>query len=163
MGMTHCTIAGILVTDLIAGRENRWAELYDPTRKTVAAVPRYLRENLNVMAQYIDQFTGGEVGSADEVASGSGSVIRRGLSKIAVYRDQQGVLHEHSAVCPHMGCVVGWNAAEKTWDCPCHGSRFDPYGSVVNGPAISGLPRVEPIQPDDRSAKKAASRSLKSN
>ena len=156
MGMTHSTIAGILLTDLIVGRDNRWAELYDPSRKRVQAAASFVRENLNAVAQYADQLTGGEVDSPDEVAAGSGGVVRRGLSKVAVYRDQQGVLHERSAVCPHMGCVVRWNGGEETWDCPCHGSRFDPYGHVLNGPAITDLPQAEPVQSDDRSARKAA-------
>jgi Rieske Fe-S protein len=66
-------------------------------------------------------------------------VIRRGIHKIAAYRDDEGVLHEHSAVCTHLKCIVGWNTAEKSWDCPCHGSRFDAYGKVMGGPAIEDL------------------------
>lgn len=69
-------------------------------------------------------------------------MIRRGASKIAVYRDATGTLHERSAACPHLGCIVAWNSAEKTWDCPCHGSRFDKFGEVFNGPANTGLTRV---------------------
>jgi Rieske Fe-S protein len=156
MGMTHCTIAGILLTDLIVVRENRWAELYDPSRKRIQAAPTFARETSNVIAQYADLLTGGEVDSADEIADGTGAILRRGLSKIAGYRDQQGVLHERSAICPHMGCVVGWNSAEKTWDCPCHGSRFDRNGRVLNGPAISDLAQAEPVQTDNRSVRKSA-------
>jgi len=66
-------------------------------------------------------------------------VVRRGLTKVAVYRDEKGTTHEHSAVCGHLGCIVHWNSAEKTWDCPCHGSRFDKLGKVINGPANSDL------------------------
>jgi len=77
------------------------------------------------------------------VAPGEGAVIRRGLTKVAVYRDEQGALHERSAVCTHLGCIVAWNGDEKTWDCPCHGSRFDSFGKVINGPAISDLRRLE--------------------
>jgi Rieske Fe-S protein len=69
-------------------------------------------------------------------------VLRRGLSKVAVYRDDGGKLHERSAVCPHLGCIVQWNDAEKTWDCPCHGSRFEKLGSVINGPANRALNEV---------------------
>jgi Rieske Fe-S protein len=69
----------------------------------------------------------------------SGAVITRGLSKIAMYRDREGQLHEHSAVCTHMGCIVHWNPVEKSWDCPCHGSRFSAHGEVINGPAIKAL------------------------
>jgi glycine/D-amino acid oxidase-like deaminating enzyme/nitrite reductase/ring-hydroxylating ferredoxin subunit len=156
MGMTHCTIGGMILTDLIMGRENAWADLYDPSRKRISAASRFLRENLNVMAQFADKLTAGEVDSADEVARGSGNVLRRGLTKIAVYRDEQGNLHENSAICPHLGCVVNWNSSEKSWDCPCHGSRFDPYGEVINGPANSPLARVDEPRPEDQSWSKTA-------
>jgi Rieske Fe-S protein len=78
------------------------------------------------------------------VAAGTGAVVRRGIKKVAVYRDEGGALHEHSAICTHLGCVVGWNEKEKSWDCPCHGSRFHREdGHVLNGPAISGLAPAE--------------------
>ncbi len=70
-------------------------------------------------------------------------MIRRGVHKVAAYRDERGVLHERSAVCTHLRCIVAWNSAEATFDCPCHGSRFDAYGKVVNGPAISDLEPVD--------------------
>jgi glycine/D-amino acid oxidase-like deaminating enzyme/nitrite reductase/ring-hydroxylating ferredoxin subunit len=143
MGMTHGTIAGILLTDLILGKENPWAALYDPARKTLRAAAEFARENLNVLRQYGDWLTGGDVASPDEIAPGKGAVIRRGLTKVAVYRDEQGILHERSALCPHLGCVVDWNDAEKTWDCPCHGSRFDRCGRVLNGPANRDLAHAE--------------------
>ena len=139
-GMTHGTIAGMLLRDLILGRENAWATLYDPSRISLRAAGEYAKENLNVAAQYTDLLTGGEVESADEVAPGAGAVVRRGLTKVAVYRDEQGALHERSAICAHLGCVVAWNDKEKSWDCPCHGSRYSPTdGHVLNGPAITGL------------------------
>ncbi len=139
MGMTHGTIAGILLTDLICGRENPWTSLYDPSRKTLRATGEFLKENLNVVRQYGDWLTGGDVSSVDEISPGCGAVIRRGLSKLAVYRDEQGTFHEHSAVCPHLECIVAWNDSQKTWDCPCHGSLFDPLGHVINGPANRDL------------------------
>jgi nitrite reductase/ring-hydroxylating ferredoxin subunit len=142
-GMTHGTIAGILLTDLIVGRPNAWAALYDPARRTLRAVKEFVRENLNVAAQYTDWMTAGDVDSPDEITAGTGAVMRQGLTKVAVYRDEQGAVHTYSAECPHLGCVVDWNSLEKTWDCPCHGSRFDPYGRVVNGPANSNLERVD--------------------
>ncbi|HEX8560254.1 MAG TPA: FAD-dependent oxidoreductase [Pyrinomonadaceae bacterium] len=140
-GMTHGTIAGMLLRDLILGRENAWETVYDPSRKSMLrAGGEYAKENLNVAAQYADLVTGGEVSSADEVAAGSGAVMRRGLSKVALYRDDAGALHEFSALCRHLGCVVAWNDKERSWDCPCHGSRYDPTdGHVLNGPAIEGL------------------------
>ena len=142
MGMTHGTIAGMLLTDLIVGRENPWATLYDPSRKPWRAGGTYAKEALNMAAQYTDWLTGGDVTSVDEIANGSGAVIRRGLTKVAVYRDDHGKLHEHSAVCTHLGCIVRWNRAEKTWDCPCHGSRFDSVGKLINGPANKELARI---------------------
>lgn len=139
MGMTHGTIAGMLLTDLIMGRENPWAKLYDPARKTVGAVGTFAREQLNTAVQYTDWLTGGDVKSMDEIANDSGAVLRRGLSKVAVYRDGTGKLHECSAVCTHLGCIVHWNSSEKSWDCPCHGSRYDKLGKVTNGPANKDL------------------------
>ena len=138
-GMTHGTIAGILLTDLIMGRENEWEKIYYPTRKTLRALPEFARENLNVATQYADLVTPGEVDSIDEIKPGEGAILRRGLTKVAVYRDESGATHERSALCRHLGCVVQWNSLEKSWDCPCHGSRYDAHGKVFNGPANSDL------------------------
>jgi glycine/D-amino acid oxidase-like deaminating enzyme len=147
MGLTHGTIAGMLLTDLIQGRENPWADLYNPARKTLLAADTFVKEQANVAAQYADWVTPGEVSTVDEIAPGSGAVLRRGLTKVAVYRDGHGVAHEMTAVCPHLKCIVNWNSVESTWDCPCHGSRFDCHGKVVNGPANSDL---EPIESDTK-------------
>jgi glycine/D-amino acid oxidase-like deaminating enzyme/nitrite reductase/ring-hydroxylating ferredoxin subunit len=141
-GMTHGTIGGILITDLILGRENEWAKLYDPSRKTLRAAREFAKENLNVAEQFIDLVTPGEVESAADVPRGSGGIIRRGLLKIAIYKDEAGTVHQLSAVCRHLGCIVDWNSLEKTWDCPCHGSRYDATGHVIVGPANSDLPRA---------------------
>ena len=141
-GMTHGTIAGILIADLILGRPNPWAALYDPGRVTLRASGEFAREAANMAAQYVDWLTGGDVESVDQIAKDSGAVVRRGAAKIAVYRDATGELHERSAVCPHLGCIVAWNPAERTWDCPCHGSRFAKFGEVINGPANIGLVRL---------------------
>lgn len=143
MGMTHGTIAGILLTDLIVGRDNPWQGIYDPGRKLLRAVGEFARENINVAWQYTDWLTGGDVASEDEIKPDSGAVLRSGLHKVAVYRDDEGELHRMSATCPHLGCVVHWNNTEKTWDCPCHGSRFERDGNVITGPANSGLTPVE--------------------
>ena len=143
-GMTHGTIAGILLTDLIMKRENEWETLYDPTRKTLRAAKEFASENLNVAAQYTDLVTAGDVDSADKIKPGEGAIIRRGLKKIAAYRDDAGTLHERSAVCVHLGCIVDWNSKEKTWDCPCHGSRYDARGTVFQGPANSNLTELNP-------------------
>lgn len=150
-GITHGTIAGILLTDLITGHDNPWAALYDPSRITLRATPEYAKENINVAEQYSDWVRPGEVSSVDEIAPGSGAVLRRGIHKIAAYKNEHGEVHERSAVCTHLYCIVDWNSAEKSWDCPCHGSRFDAYGKVVNGPAISDLEPAPPpkvVQPE---------------
>ncbi len=149
MGMTHGTIAGILLTDLISGRDNAWSRIYDPARKPPwgMAWKEFLSENLNVAKEFVkDWLSGGEVSAPEQIPHGRGAILRRGLTKVAVYRDAEGVAHEMSAVCPHMGCIVHWNNAEKTWDCPCHGSRFDPHGHVVSGPAISPLTEKQPAR-----------------
>ena len=132
-GMTHGTIAGILITDLIMGRENEWADLYEPSRKTLRALPAFARENLNVAMEYTGLVTPGEVDSVAEIKPGRGAIIRRGLTKVAVYKDETGAVHERSAICRHLGCVVDWNTLESTWDCPCHGSRYDAYGTCDSG------------------------------
>jgi len=143
MGITHGTIAGILITDLILGRENAWTTLYDPSRKTLGATKDFLIEASNMAWQYTDWLTSGDLSSPGAIAPGSGAVVRRGFTKVAIYRDAQGVLHERSAVCTHLGGIVAWNSSEHTWDCPCHGSRFDPYGGVLTGPALNDLEKGE--------------------
>jgi glycine/D-amino acid oxidase-like deaminating enzyme/nitrite reductase/ring-hydroxylating ferredoxin subunit len=138
-GMTHGTIAGILLTDLIQRRRNEWADLYDPSRLTSIFTIDFLGESLSVTAHYTDWLTGGEVSSTEKIGRDEGCIVRRGLTKIAAYRDDQGALHERQAICTHLGCVVSWNSTEQSWDCPCHGSRFDKLGHVINGPANSDL------------------------
>jgi glycine/D-amino acid oxidase-like deaminating enzyme/nitrite reductase/ring-hydroxylating ferredoxin subunit len=140
IGMTHSTIGSLVVTDLIAGRPNAWAELYSPARvPAVRSVGESVGEGLNVAGQYTELLRGGEGLSEEEIVAGSGAVIGWGPMKLAVYRDEEGNLHRYSALCTHLGCVVGWNDSEKTWDCPCHGSRYDSYGRVINGPAPDDL------------------------
>ena len=138
-GMTHGTIAGMLLTDLIQDRQNPWADLYSPSRISLRSMGEYASENLNVAGQFTDYLTAGEISSVDEVKPGEGAIMREGLSKLAVYRDDSGTVHKLSAVCPHLGCIVAWNSTEKTWDCPCHGSKFDAGGRVYQGPANGDL------------------------
>jgi glycine/D-amino acid oxidase-like deaminating enzyme/nitrite reductase/ring-hydroxylating ferredoxin subunit len=142
-GMTHGTIAGILLTDLILERKNPWESIYDPSRITLKALPEFAKENLNVAMQFTDLVMAGDVESADEIKPGAGAIISRGLHKVAVYRDPQGGVHELSAVCRHLGCIVNWNTLENTWDCPCHGSRYDALGKVIQGPANSDLTELD--------------------
>jgi glycine/D-amino acid oxidase-like deaminating enzyme/nitrite reductase/ring-hydroxylating ferredoxin subunit len=154
-GMTHGTIAGIILNELVQGRKHQWSRLYEPSRVRLRATPEYLKENINVAEQYKDWFTAGEASDVAAIKPGEGAVIGRGRGKIAVYRDEQGDIHRLSAVCTHLYGIVRWNETERTWDCPCHGSRFDPYGKVVNGPAIVGLSPASPEPPPEK-AKDAA-------
>jgi Rieske Fe-S protein len=93
--------------------------------------------------QYADYIKKGDIEEADKLANDEGAILSKGLKKIALYRDTSGTLHSFTAVCPHLGCVVQWNADEKTFDCPCHGSRFSKEGIVINGPAVSDLDRIK--------------------
>jgi glycine/D-amino acid oxidase-like deaminating enzyme/nitrite reductase/ring-hydroxylating ferredoxin subunit len=142
-GMTHATIGGMLASDLIMGRQNRWLSVYDPARKPIREGLQFIKEQSNIAAQYADWVSGGDEEDAGAIARGEGALIRSGLKKYAVYRDEDGALHAHSAKCTHLGCVVQWNTSEKTWDCPCHGSRFNAYGGVLHGPAIANLAPVD--------------------
>ncbi len=142
-GLTHGSIAGLLLTDLIHGRKNPWERLYDPSRVSMRAAAQFTKENLNAVAQLRDYATAGDVSSEAEIGLDSGALIRHDLTKVAVYCDSHGEFHRYSAVCPHLGCIVDWNHTEKTWDCPCHGSRFDAFGKVVNGPANTNLAPAE--------------------
>ena len=128
VGLTHGTIAGVLITDLIMGRENPWESLYDPSRKMVRAAWEFTEENVNTAGQYKAWVTPGDVATVEDIKPGSGAIVRDGLSKIAVYRDGVGAFHRYSAVCPHLGCIVAWNTTEGSWDCPCHGSKIQPRG-----------------------------------
>jgi glycine/D-amino acid oxidase-like deaminating enzyme/nitrite reductase/ring-hydroxylating ferredoxin subunit len=138
-GMTHGTIAGMLIRDLILGQENPWERIYDPRRITLRAAGPFAKEAINMAAQYTSWLTPGEIDSAESLKPGEGGILRQGLQKVAAYRDPDGKLHQCSAVCPHLGCIVAWNTVEQSWDCPCHGSRFTPEGKVTNGPANSPL------------------------
>ena len=111
------------------------------------AAGKFTRENLNMAAQYAKWLAPGEVSSLDEIRPGSGAIIRRGLSQVACYRDERGVAHTMSAMCTHLGCAVAWNDKDHMWDCPCHGSRFDTRGAVLNGPATAPLePKTPPSE-----------------
>ncbi len=149
-GMTHGTIAGMLIGDLISERPNPWERLYDPARKSMKAAGTYLGENANFVGHMVrDWVRGGEVQDRADIAPGEGAILREGLSTVAIYRDSGGDLHEVSAVCTHLGCLVQWNGGEQSWDCPCHGSRFSVDGAVLHGPAVSPLHAVGSALPPD--------------
>ena len=142
-GITNGTTGGILVKDLIVGNENSVAELYSPSRVTLKTAGDYLHEVGNMVAQYADWVTKGDVKDADDLQPGEGEVISSGLKKIAAYRDEQNMLHVCTAICPHLGAILQWNADEKSFDCPAHGSRFTTDGKVINGPASCDLKQLE--------------------
>jgi Rieske Fe-S protein len=139
------TLGGMLLTDRILGRPNPWADLYRTTRlKPLASGPHLAKLNLKTAKHFVqDRLTVPKVHDVSDVPLGEGQVVEVEGEKVAVYRGLEGVVHTVSPVCTHAGCYVHWNSGEKSWDCPCHGSRFTPDGRVIEGPAVKGL---EPVQ-----------------
>ena len=144
-GMTNGTAAAGVICDQILGRDNEFASLFDPHRMTVgASASKLATENAKVARHWVgDRIKHPQAGAFDDLAPGEASVERIGLGHVAGYRDDEGELHAVSAVCTHLGCIVTWNGAEKSWDCPCHGSRFDVDGRVLHGPALKDLEKKE--------------------
>jgi len=142
-GTTFGPLAGVIIRDALTGQKNSFQEIFSPHRRPlVRGAWEYLRENADYpyyMVRDRLRSSGGE--SLASVAPGEGRVIEQGGERLAVFRDDEGEVHAVSAVCTHMGCVVHWNKAEQTWDCPCHGSRFQVDGEVVCGPALRPLAR----------------------
>ncbi|MCX6124805.1 MAG: FAD-dependent oxidoreductase [Proteobacteria bacterium] len=140
-GWTHSTIGSIILKDLVLGAANKYSKLYDPNRINFNfhSLGEFAQENLNTALCYDQWLTPGTASSIEEIKPGEGAIIREGLRKIAAYKDLDGEVHACSAVCTHLSGIVSWNSSEKTWDCPCHGARFDRHGKVVNGPANSDL------------------------
>ena len=141
-GMTFGTLGAMMAVDAILGRPNPWTDLFDPSRKALTrGLWRYVKENADYPYYMIrDRFAGpGDAGPAIGQAR-AGEDPRSPRRKVAAYRDPSGAIMLKSATCPHLGCLVAWNDAERTWDCPCHGSRFTPEGDVIAGPAESPLP-----------------------
>ncbi|MBC7427366.1 MAG: FAD-dependent oxidoreductase [Bacteriovorax sp.] len=138
-GMTHCTIGAILITDLIMKRKNEWEKLYTPSRKSFRAAKNYIQVNSNVALQYTDWIEPKFKPNFDTLEMEEGVVFRNGASMVAGYKNNAGIMEFMTAVCPHLAGVLAWNSAEKSWDCPCHGSRFDCHGKVIEGPAVTDL------------------------
>jgi glycine/D-amino acid oxidase-like deaminating enzyme/nitrite reductase/ring-hydroxylating ferredoxin subunit len=140
-GMTNGTAAAMILSDLILGRENPWAELFDAKRlKPLAAAPKFVKENASVARHFFgDRLQRGERAGLEELAPGEGRLLNLQDRKTAAYRDGEGTLHMLSPRCTHMGCHVAWNPAEQSWDCPCHGSRFSGAGVLIEGPATRDL------------------------
>ena len=145
MGMTNGVAGSLNFIALLTGGKARFAELFDPGRKPASAIAlkEFAAGQAEVVANLTEYATPGEVDSAEAIRPGEGAVLRRGLKKVAAYRDETGVLTERSAVCTHVGCIVHWNGLEKCWDCPCHGSQFAIDGSVLNGPAVRPLASID--------------------
>jgi glycine/D-amino acid oxidase-like deaminating enzyme/nitrite reductase/ring-hydroxylating ferredoxin subunit len=142
-GMTSGTLAAMLISDAIAGRENPWAQLFSSTRvKPLAEAPMFVTENARVGMRFIaDRVTSPGRRDIRDLKPGEGAIVSSRWDKVAGYRDDDGTLHAVSARCTHLGCQVAWNAAERTWDCPCHGSRFTVDGDILSGPATKPLPQ----------------------
>ncbi len=141
-GMTHGTIGGMIISDMIFGNENPWTELYSPKRTPIKKPGIYLSEIFNMAKQYADFLLPADIKNIQELPLGEGAILGKGMKKIAVYKNEEGKVSSFNAVCPHLGCIVQWNADEKSFDCPCHGSRFTTNGDVINGPAVSGLEKI---------------------
>lgn len=141
-GLAMATAAGMLLAETITGRANPWADLFTPQRLTLRAVPELAKLNLKAAAHLVcDRLRAPETADPAEIPRGEARVLPDGLGQTGVYRDQDGVLHAVSLRCTHLGCLVRFNGAETSWDCPCHGSRFDIDGAVLEGPANQPLPR----------------------
>ena len=140
-GMSNGTVAATILADLVLGRENGWLELYDSKRvEARASARKFVSENAHVARHFVgDRVRPPGDRAAEELRPGEGTVVRRGGRLVAVSRGEDGALTSLSAVCTHLGCVVAWNPAERSWDCPCHGSRFAADGTVIQGPAVADL------------------------
>lgn len=137
--MTNSTASAMILKDLIVYGESPWGDVYNPSRKTLAASAKnFIVENLNVAKELVE---GKIIPIPDDVQiePGEGKAIKINGEKIGAYKDEKGTLHFVNATCTHMGCELNWNSAEKTWDCPCHGSRFSYEGKIIEGPAIKPL------------------------
>ncbi|HEY2125488.1 MAG TPA: FAD-dependent oxidoreductase [Chthoniobacterales bacterium] len=143
-GITFGTISAVMARDWAVGRKNPWTDLFAVGRKKIkGAAWDYLKENKDYPYYLIkDRLARPEAESVRDLPRGDGMIVKSAHGKVAAYRDDQGKVCKVSAVCPHMGCIVRWNPAEMTWDCPCHGSRFRPTGEVMAGPAEAPLSPV---------------------
>jgi Rieske Fe-S protein len=144
-GMTSGTAAAMILTDLIAGRQSPWADVFDSTRLDLgASAARLIKENINVAKRFVgDRLQARAAPPIESLKPGEGGIVKLGAEKVAAYREVGGAFRAVSPICTHLACVVAFNAAETTWDCPCHGSRFDLDGNIIEGPAVRNLPKVD--------------------
>lgn len=142
-GLTYGTLAAMIISDEILGIPNSWSKTYAASRTTpLASAGKFIKENVDGLGQYLKDIPGNvEVKDVGQIRAGEGKIIQANGEKIAAFRDEQDQLHLCSAVCTHMDCIVSFNEAERSWDCPCHGSRFTVEGEVIEGPAIYNLPK----------------------
>lgn len=138
-GMSKSIMSAMMLCDRVLGVDNPWASLYDATRPTPFVTQTSLKENLDVGTRWVGDRFKGLFNSPSALPKGEGKLVTVDAQKVAAYRDNKGELHAVSAVCPHLGCIVAWNSAEKSWDCPCHGSRFSCDGEILHGPAVNSL------------------------
>lgn len=142
-GMSKGTMSGMILSDLILGKDNPYTELYDSLRATPFVTVESVKQEVDVATRWIgDRFKGLLSSSFNEVAKGEGKLLTIDNEKVAAYRDGLGTVHAVSATCTHLACIVSWNNAEKSWDCACHGARFSFDGKVIQGPAIKDLEQV---------------------
>ena len=139
-GISTGTAAGTLIADLVEGKDNSWSKLFNAARiKPVASAGQFAAGTAATASHLIGGYLASKPRSFDELAAGEGAVLKVDGHNVAGFRDEQGEIHAVSAVCTHMGCLVGWNPVDRTWDCPCHGSRFALHGDVIHGPAVKPL------------------------
>ena len=147
-GITNGTAAAIMLADLIEGRDNPWAKVFDATRiKPVASAKEFAAGNAATASHLVGGHLARKLHSFDELAPGEAAILRIDGRNVAGFRDEKGALHAVSAACTHMGCILGWNETDRSWDCPCHGSRFALDGSVIHGPAVTALEPVDAKAP----------------
>lgn len=157
-GISTGTAAAMILADIIAGRENQWLQLFDASRvKPLASAARFTKGNLGVAKHLVSGYLSRKLKSFDELAPGEAAIMDIGGETIAAYRDEGKSLHSVSAACTHMGCILGWNEADRTWDCPCHGSRFSMDGEVLHGPAVKSLERKQAHEAKDMPFSQSAS------
>ncbi|GGJ39383.1 FAD-dependent oxidoreductase [Deinococcus roseus] len=140
-GLTHATIGSMIIRDQVLGQENPWIEVYRPDRFPRGNYRAWIKDAGRSIGHVFDWFK--KSAEVQNLQPGQGCIVRQGLSKCAVHRDEKGELHAVGAMCTHLGCEVSWNGAEHTWDCPCHGSRFASDGTVLTGPARAPLAKLE--------------------
>jgi glycine/D-amino acid oxidase-like deaminating enzyme/nitrite reductase/ring-hydroxylating ferredoxin subunit len=139
-GMTGGTAAAMILSDRLLGRENPWSELFNPNRIKPRAAVKFVEENAKVGLHLLgDRITKRGTRPIEDLAPGEGDIVRHAGEKVAGHRRDDGTLVAVSPLCTHLGCQVNWNTAERSWDCPCHGSRFSPEGEVLQGPAVHRL------------------------